>query len=72
MVLDNQENAKLCTCPQCPSYNDCMKGKNETLYCARDKSACEVQSKGCICPQCPVYLANGLSGMYFCLNGKAV
>ncbi|MBN1325474.1 DUF2769 domain-containing protein [Candidatus Falkowbacteria bacterium] len=71
MVIDNEENSKLCTCPNCPSYDACMKGDQETLYCGRAMSGCEVSPKGCICQSCPVYEENGLTDSYYCINGKA-
>lgn len=70
MVEDSKSNADKCTCPACPTFNDCMKEKKETLYCARSKSACEFKNNGCICPNCPVYLENGLGHMYYCSSGK--
>lgn len=70
-VLNNDENASKCVCPKCPSFNECMKEKNEVLYCARGKTGCEVPKKGCLCGGCPVHLENGLDKWYYCLFGKA-
>lgn len=71
MVLDNEENTERCNCPNCPSYDACMRGDEELLYCGRAMSGCEVQPKGCVCPGCPVYKDNSLSDAYYCINGKA-
>ncbi|MCX6740291.1 MAG: DUF2769 domain-containing protein [Candidatus Parcubacteria bacterium] len=70
MVLDNKENSVKCTCPNCPSYNECMSQKTELLYCAKEKTSCEVKSDGCVCPTCPVYAENDLNRMYYCRTGK--
>jgi hypothetical protein len=71
MVLDNEENTERCNCPHCPSYDACMKGDDEKLFCGRAMSGCEVQPKGCVCPGCAVYKDNGLSDAYYCIHGKA-
>jgi len=69
-VIDNEKNANKCICPTCPSYDDCMRGKSETLYCGRTKSGCEVTKKGCVCGSCPVHMENSLTSGYYCLSGK--
>ena len=61
----------MCTCPGCPSYNECSRGLSEVLYCAAGKSACEYDRMGCICPTCPVYALKKLQGDYFCIKGRA-
>jgi hypothetical protein len=71
MVQDNQENFTNCGCEPCPSYNVCMRGGHQKLYCAKDKSSCEVPMSGCLCGNCPVHLANNLTSGYYCLGGKA-
>ena len=64
IVSDTPENATMCICPRCPSFpEDC---KNETLYCARGKSSCDIVIKRCICPGCPLYPRHGLTNLYFC------
>jgi hypothetical protein len=68
-VLDSAENVTKCICPTCPSFDACMKEKAETLYCARQKSACAFEQRGCICMDCPVHKENNLSGGYYCLTG---
>ena len=70
-VNDTQENLQKCICGQCPSYNECMKGKSEGLYCARGKSSCEFEKKGCICGACPVTSEFNLDKLYYCEIGKA-
>ncbi len=70
-VEDTIENFKICmqgNCSGCPSY---PKDKAEGLYCARHKSKVEIKKKGCNCPECPIWLNNGLSGMYYCIEGAA-
>ncbi len=64
---------KNCSCPGCPSYNECAKGKSEALYCAGEvgKSGCEYQMNGCICGACPVHTEFALTSGYYCINGSA-
>jgi len=59
-----------CICGKCPTYNDCMKGKKEALFCALGKSACAAVKKACLCPTCPVTPALGLKHGYYCLKGS--
>jgi glutamate synthase domain-containing protein 2 len=61
---DSDENAKLCFCPNCPSYPQGCRG--EELYCARGVSHCDIHAAGCDCPQCPVYRKYKQKGLYFC------
>ncbi len=64
MVQDTKENRKKCLCPECPSYPRGCKG--EILYCARGKSACDIEARGCNCINCSVYYENKLEGLFFC------
>jgi len=70
-VPDTEENAKICACPLCPTYDECMKGRGELLYCARASSACEVTRRGCVCGQCTVAVKHALSLNYYCASGPA-
>jgi glucose/arabinose dehydrogenase len=70
-VPDTQYNNRRCICPNCPSYDKCMIGKMEKLYCAIGKSECIIEKKGCICGECPVASEHKISGFYFCEKGKA-
>lgn len=64
IVPDTIENAKKCICLKCPSFpKDC---KEETLYCARAKSDCEIEATGCVCIACPIYSDYSLKDLYFC------
>ena len=66
---DSLENLSQCICANCSLYSDCNKNKNETLFCARKKATCPMDSKKfCICGMCPVYENNNLKGGYFCIN----
>jgi len=63
-VPDTTENIGKCLCPRCPSFpKDC---NEESLYCARGMSECEIWAKGCVCPGCPIYSAYNLNEIYFC------
>ncbi|MCJ7472557.1 MAG: DUF2769 domain-containing protein [Actinobacteria bacterium] len=68
-VPDTQENLMKCICGSCPSHNQCMKDKMQGLFCAREKSDCEIEKKGCICGQCPLFSEYGLENLYYCING---
>ncbi len=66
----DEENRKRCICPGCPTYNDCMRGKNERMFCVAGKSSCEVTQQGCICPTCPVTAILGLTHTFCCTDGS--
>ncbi len=68
---DDERNAGRCLCPGCPTYDDCMTGNGERLFCARGKTDCGPWAKGCICGECPVWSEFGLAGYYFCVEGAA-
>ena len=66
-----EKSRALCVCGKCPTYTDCMKAKNELLYCATGKSACrDVPKIGCICPTCPITRALELRHAYYCVSGS--
>jgi hypothetical protein len=73
MVEVNEENLAICKkfCGTCPSHDDCA--ENEFLFCAGGKSANSdnITQKGCNCPEYDVWMDNGLSQMYYCVNGEA-
>lgn len=70
-VENSQENFSKCGCEPCPSYNACMRGGTEKLYCAKEKSHCEVPMKGCTCMNCTVHKENNLNSGYYCVKGSA-
>lgn len=70
-VPETEENLKKCICGACPSYDDCMKGKSEGLYCAGGKSGCEIAKNGCVCGGCPLASEYNLGKMYYCESGAA-
>ena len=67
------KNRSACACAECPSYNDCARGKKELLYCADEvgKSACEYGMSGCICGGCPIHEQFKLKSGYYCIHGSA-
>jgi aldose sugar dehydrogenase len=72
MRPDNtDENAEGCLCPGCPTYNECMQGKSERLFCSRGATDCGPEPHGCICGECPVWASYGLGSYYFCREGAA-
>jgi hypothetical protein len=69
-VPDNEENAKLCLCPTCPTYKKSNLSNN--VFCARGKAKEKVNAVGCICPTCPVFKNYSLDQMYYCSMGKSI
>ncbi len=71
IVPNKEENAQRCVCPGCPTYNTCMKGNDEHLFCSRGNSTCDIEKKGCNCPTCPVWKEYGLNDFFYCEKGAA-
>ncbi len=65
-VKFSEDNKKKCICNSCPSYDECMRGKKEILYCGSKKSSCNFKRNGCICGRCPVFKESNLNSGYFC------
>jgi len=65
-----ERNRGLCSCPKCPTYNDCMKEKQDRMYCWTGKSPCTVNPTGCLCPACPVAALMGYSHASYCTGGS--
>jgi hypothetical protein len=59
-----------CICGKCPTYNDCMRGRKEALFCELGKTGCMVTRKACLCPTCPVTPTMGLKHGYYCIKGS--
>ncbi|MDD5438030.1 MAG: DUF2769 domain-containing protein [Patescibacteria group bacterium] len=70
-VTNSEANVAKCVCGNCPSYNACMGGQSEKLYCAMGKTACELEHKGCVCGDCPVEQENKLESGFYCGHGAA-
>lgn len=70
-VPDTEENLAQCACPQCPTYDQCMLGNKERLYCSRGKTPCHLARRGCVCGECPVATRFALSANYYCGEGVA-
>jgi len=70
--MKSMEDKKgMCTCINCPSYNECAKEGTELLFCAKGKSpSCITDEKGCICPSCPITPMMGLKNGYYCTKGS--
>ncbi|PIT97130.1 hypothetical protein COT77_03165 [Candidatus Berkelbacteria bacterium CG10_big_fil_rev_8_21_14_0_10_41_12] len=68
-IPNTKENSKRCICPNCPTYNECVVGKKEKLFCARGKTPCSPEKQGCICPECSVASEYGLEKTYYCHIG---
>ena len=52
-VPNTKENMEKCICKNCPTYNSCMKEKNELFFCAAGNSGCKVNQDECLCEDCP-------------------
>ncbi len=70
-VDDVPANTERCRCPSCPTYDACMREKQQVIFCSRGKSDCGPKAVSCMCGQCPVWAQYGLSGYYFCIQGAA-
>jgi hypothetical protein len=71
-VENTPGNEAKCKCPHCPTWmaNECPKEKDENLYCAKGRTACDLPEAGCLCGACAVFAENGLSKGYFCFSGE--
>jgi hypothetical protein len=69
VVPDNDENAKLCLCPSCPTYKKSNLSSN--LFCAKERVQEKVFAAGCNCTICPVYKGHDLNQIYYCVQGKS-
>ena len=65
------ENRDKCLCPTCPTLNECMRNKDERLFCSRGKITCEIERKGCLCGECPIESEYMLTDFYYCYFGAA-
>jgi hypothetical protein len=70
-IPDTRANVQKCICGGCPSYDECMRNSDEILYCAREKSACEVPRNGCLCGACPLVEEFDLDKLYYCILGAS-
>jgi hypothetical protein len=77
MSFSNEEKEKfdanaisMCICGDCPTYNDCSRGKMQLLFCTVGKSDCTMTMTGCLCPTCPVTKDQGLTKSYYCIRGS--
>ena len=65
------QNRESCSCPGCPTYEQCMREGSEILYCGVGRTTCAPESKGCVCGACAVLSHYELTGRYFCFSGEA-
>ena len=65
-VPDTEENDKRCLCPKCHTYNDCMRNKNELIYCSRGNTECKFEEIDCLCGTCPVWHEYALKSFFYC------
>jgi hypothetical protein len=61
----------MCICPDCPTYTDCAKKANESLFCwFGGSNNCISKENDCLCPSCPVTSELGLKHDFFCTRGS--
>ncbi len=65
-VPDTDQYMSRCICGDCPSFPG-----DGGFYCAKGKSANEVERKGCNCGDCENFKEFGLSKGYYCAEGSA-
>lgn len=65
-VPAKDEYMQRCICGDCPSYPG-----DGALYCAKGRSANEVEREGCICGDCENFKDFGPSKRYYCAEGSA-
>lgn len=70
-VDDTTDNSVRCFCPDCPTYNDCMRDADQRIFCSRGETGCRPVANACICGRCPVWAEYGLLSYYFCIQGAA-
>ena len=71
-VDDNEENLKMCKCPDCPTFKN--SGLNVGLFCAKGKASAEeedILEAGCMCWDCMVFDNYDLDMEYYCVRGKS-
>ena len=71
VVPYTKENAAKCLCPGCPTLNECMRNRNQRLFCSGGKTECDLERKGCLCGECPIESEYGLTEFYYCDEGAA-
>ena len=71
VVPYTKENTERCICPGCPTRNECMKNRNQVLFCSQGKTECDLERKGCLCGECPIESEYGLTDFYYCDEGAA-
>jgi len=69
IVPETKENSKKCLCPECPVYNDCIKNKDELLFCSKGATDCKIEKWGCRCFKCPIQSDYQLVGLFYCEKG---
>jgi hypothetical protein len=72
VVPDKEVNANMCRCPECPTYNRCMKINFEHLFCSRGNTECTLDEEGCICGECPVWKEYGIKSFYYCRSSLKI
>jgi|APFre7841882724_1041349.scaffolds.fasta_scaffold27769_3 hypothetical protein len=64
------KNKVMCTCGKCPTYNDCTKGKRETMFFSVGKFPARSLKKSLRLPDLSVTPNNGTDQGYYCISGS--
>ncbi len=71
-VHDNEENLKMCSCRDCPTFKNSELSVG--LFCANGKATEEeedILQAGCMCWDCVVFDKYNLDMEYYCVRGKS-
>lgn len=72
IVPNIEENTTRCLCPGCPTYNKCMKSRDQRLFCSRGNTKCNLDEEGCICGECPVWKEYMIKSFYYCRSSLKI
>ena len=64
------KNKVMCTCGKCPTYNDCTKGKRETMFFSVGKFPARSLKKSLPLSDLSGYPIMRLSKGYYCMSGR--
>ncbi|HOX35420.1 MAG TPA: DUF2769 domain-containing protein [Methanoregulaceae archaeon] len=60
-----------CSCPDCLTYNECMRADDERAFCISGRSSAPTfERKGCQCMSCPAAGKTGGKREYWCITGS--
>lgn len=69
-TIIDMEKKRICICRTCPSFNQCMNGSKEALFCILGKSSCEIDFVECKCSECPAHNKFDMRHGSYCVGGS--